>query len=168
MTFAPRTWVVGEVVSAATMNQEIRDQFNTFFGAWTVYTPTWTASTTNPSLGNGSITGRYMKIGRSVFVHIQLTMGSTTTFGSGNYNFSLPFAAASTGIADLGLAQLLGTNRWLGQVVLSSAASQCSCFFPTYPSGVADTRSSFLTQVLPESHAAGDQVRIGLFYETAT
>ena len=31
---------------------------NTVLGTWIDYTPTWTASTTNPVLGNGSITGR--------------------------------------------------------------------------------------------------------------
>src|SRR5690606_3571292 len=77
VTFTPRTWIVGEVVSAATMNQEIRDQFNSMFAAWTAYTPSWTASTSNPALGNGTITGRYMKYGRTVWASIKLTTGST-------------------------------------------------------------------------------------------
>ena len=37
------------------------------YGAWTAYTPTWQA-TTAPSLGNGSLTGRYRKIGRTLDV----------------------------------------------------------------------------------------------------
>ena len=32
---------------------------NTVIGAWINYTPTWTASTTNPVIGNGTIEGRY-------------------------------------------------------------------------------------------------------------
>ncbi|MFE5217461.1 MULTISPECIES: hypothetical protein [unclassified Streptomyces] len=168
MTFAPRTWVVGEVVSAAIMNQEIRDQFNTMFSAWTTYTPTWSASTTNPSLGNGTLAGRYLKIGRTVICHINLTTGSTTTYGSGNYNFTLPFQAANAGASYVGLAHLLGTNRWIGHIVISPNATSCSAFFQTYQSSVADTRALFLTQVLPESHAAGDQVRLTFVYEAAS
>ncbi|MEV0183803.1 hypothetical protein AB0I54_31645 [Streptomyces sp. NPDC050625] len=168
MTFAPRTWVVGEVVSAALMNQEIRDQFNSMFAAWTPYTPTWTGSTTNPVLGNGNMVGRYMKFGRTVLCEINLTTGSTTTYGSGNYSWTLPFQAANAGVNVIGNAQLLGTNRWLGQIVISANATTCSAFFPTYPSGVADTRASFLTQVLPETHAAGDQVRLTFMYEAAS
>lgn len=168
MTFAPRTWVVGEVVTAAIMNQEIRDQLNSMFSAWSTYTPVWTASTTNPVVNNGTLIGRYMKIGRTVICHINLTTGSTTTYGSGNYSFSLPVQAANSGASYVGTAHLLGTNRWVGQIVISANATTCSAFFQTYPSGVADTRALFLTQVLPESHAAGDQVRLTFVYEAAS
>ncbi|MEU9894229.1 hypothetical protein ACIBCS_27750 [Streptomyces phaeochromogenes] len=103
MTFAPRTWVVGEVVTAALMNQEIRDQFNSFFGAWTDYSGTfvWGAETgTAPAINNGTIVARYLKVGRSVdYIH-RLTMGSTTTYGdggsNGNYYYSLPAAPVTT------------------------------------------------------------------------
>lgn len=168
MTFTPRTWVVGEVVSAAIMNQEIRDQFNSMFAVWTSYTPTWTSSGTAPVLNNGTITGRYMKFGRTVVCHINLTSGSTSTYGSGNYNWSLPFTAANAGASLVGSAHLLGAQRWVGGIVISPNASNCSAFFPTYPSGVADTRASFMTASLPETLAAGAQVRLSFVYESAT
>ncbi|MEV6803131.1 hypothetical protein [Streptomyces sp. NPDC051132] len=164
MTFSPRTWVVGEVVSATVMNQEIRDQFNSMFAAWTSYTPAWTASTTNPVLSNGTMVGRYMKWGRTVLCEINLTMGSLTTFGSGNYAFGLPVQAANAGTNVIGHAQLLGTDRWMGQVVISASGTTCAAFFPT----TGNPKASFLTQVLPESHAAGDQVRLTFVYESAT
>lgn len=63
--------------------------------AWVAYTPAWTASTTNPTLGNGTITGAYKIQGRTLFTRIHLTMGSTTTFGAGRYSFSLPGAAVA-------------------------------------------------------------------------
>lgn len=59
-------------------------------GAWTAYTPEWKASTTSPVVNNGSIAGFFIKIGPLVHWRIKLLMGSTTTFGSGNYSFSLP------------------------------------------------------------------------------
>lgn len=100
MTFAPKTWIVGETVSAALLNQEIRDQFNSFFGAWTAYTPSWGADGgAAPTLGNGALTGRYLKIGRTVDWVMQLTWGSTTAAGGGgggeNWWFGLPAAPAS-------------------------------------------------------------------------
>jgi len=166
VTFAPRTWVVGEVVAAATMNQEIRDQFNSFFGAWTPYTPTWSSTGTAPNIGaNGTITGRYMKIGRTVLCLINVTFGSSTTYGTGNYNFSLPFTAASSGIAVVGTAHYLNTARWLGQIVISSAAANCSAFFPT---ATGDTRTNFMTATLPETMASGGQLRLAFIYESAT
>src|SRR5206468_4275165 len=96
-----------EVVTAALLNQEIRDQFLSFFGAWTSYTPAWTASTTNPVVNNGTLNGRYLKIGRTVHNVIDLTTGSTTTYGSGTYAFSMAATAASA-VNQLGSAQAVG------------------------------------------------------------
>lgn len=62
---------------------------------WTSYTPNWGASTSNPSIGNGNIAGRYYKIGKWCHVHIGLDIGSTTSIGSGAYSFSLPFTPAT-------------------------------------------------------------------------
>lgn len=165
MTFTPRTWVVGEVVTAALMNQEIRDQFNSMFSAWTSYTPTWSA-TSNPSLGNGTLLGRYMKWGRSILCEIHLTTGSSTTYGSGNYNWSLPVQGASAGIAQVGHAQLLTTsNRWAGQIVIGSGATNCSAFFPLTST---NTRIDFMTPTVPETLASGHQVRLAFMYEAAS
>jgi hypothetical protein len=165
MTFAPRTWVVGEVVSAATMNQEIRDQFNTMFAAWTSYTPAWTASTTAPVLGNGTIAGRYMKIGRTVICHINLVTGSTTTYGAGNYSFSLPVQAANAGASIVGHAHLLGTDRWVGEIVISPNATTTSPFFNI---SATNTRVDFMTPTRPETLAAGAQLRLTFVYEAAS
>jgi len=68
-------------------------------GVWQSYTPVWTASVTNPNIGNGTIIGRYCVIGKTCHVSIQLQAGSTTTFGSGNYFLSIPVAAKNNGVA---------------------------------------------------------------------
>ena len=62
--------------------------------AWTTYTPTWTASITNPVLGNGTVFGRYKQRGKTIDVRILLILGSTTTIGSGVYFLSLPVDAS--------------------------------------------------------------------------
>lgn len=63
------------------------------------YTPTWSSSGTAVDLGNGVITGTYTKNGNVVKAEIKLIMGSTTTFGSGEYYLTLPFTAAdATGL----------------------------------------------------------------------
>jgi len=64
--------------------------------AWTSYTPSWTSSGTAPSLGNGTISGKYKQNGKVVFVRVQLVIGSSTTTGSGNWRISLPVDAADT------------------------------------------------------------------------
>jgi hypothetical protein len=47
--------------------------------AWTAYTPTWTSDSGSPSIGNGTLVGRYKQLGKTVFFNLKLTYGSTTT-----------------------------------------------------------------------------------------
>ena len=75
---------------------------------------TWTPSITNMSLGNGTITGHYTKIGNIVHLSFRLAVGSTTTFTSTmNYISGLPFTnslASNTGV----LTASNPSNNWLG------------------------------------------------------
>lgn len=83
------------------------------------YTPVWSADTTNPSIGNGILEGRYTKIGTLVNMSIKIVMGSTTTFGSGSYSFGLPFQADNdsflNGVRVLGLD--VGTAYRFGTMI---------------------------------------------------
>lgn len=55
------------------------------------YTPTWGSSGTAPAIGNGILEGQYLFIAaKLVWVTIHFKAGSTSTFGTGFYNFSLP------------------------------------------------------------------------------
>jgi hypothetical protein len=63
-------------------------------GAWISYTPVWTAASVNPVIGNGTITGQYKVIGKTCFVRGNVAMGSTTTFGTGEWYISMPFTAS--------------------------------------------------------------------------
>ncbi|MFF1348516.1 hypothetical protein ACFVZJ_21475 [Streptomyces sp. NPDC058322] len=164
MTTDPRTWNAGEMVTAAMLNQEIRDQLNSMFGAWTPYTPAWTAATTNPALGNGTMIGRYLKIGRTVQFHVELTMGSTTTYGSGAWSLSLPFAAAAGAGTRVGLAHAVGTIRAAGHTLVAPLAANFQCFFPASGS-VSNLSNAGATN--PFTWAAGNGLRATLTYETA-
>jgi hypothetical protein len=61
--------------------------------AWTSYTPTITADGGGFALNNGTLTGRYKQVGKTVFFKLKFVFGSTTTAGSGHWNFSLPVTA---------------------------------------------------------------------------
>ncbi|MFF3300975.1 hypothetical protein [Streptomyces sp. NPDC002908] len=165
MTFGPKTWLVGETVSAALLNQEIRDQFASMFDAWSTYTPTWTSSGTNPSLGNGTLTGRYIKIGRTCTASILLTTGSTTTYGTGTYLFSLPFTAAAAVVSCLGPARLSGTDTWLGHMLLGSGSSSANI---TFNASATNARGANMSGTVPETLAATAQIRATITYQTAT
>lgn len=164
MTSSPRTWVVGETITAAMLNAEIRDQLNSMFDTWTAYTPAWTA-TANPSLGNGTLVGQYIKIGRTCTVTVFLTTGSTTTYGTGTYLFSLPFAAASSAVSYLGAARLGGTAIWLGHAVVPTGDTRATVTFDT---SATNTRGTNMTGSSPETLAAGATFRFSLTYQTAS
>lgn len=89
----PRTWAAAEVVTASLMNVHVRDNLKALT-EWTSYTPTWTATGGTPTIGNGSLTGNYIKAGQLCHVRILLSFGSTTSVsGTTNWQLSLPFAA---------------------------------------------------------------------------
>jgi hypothetical protein len=88
-----------------------------YTGGWTSYTPTFT----NFTLGNGTVTAKYCKIGKVVFVHARIVWGSTTSTGSYPI-MSLPVNSVTsgyfTGTADL---QDAGTTNYMGKIYIDSA-----------------------------------------------
>lgn len=85
-----KDWVAGEPVTAADLN-ETNAALMRLQDRWDDYAPQWsTALTTQPALGNGSLVGEWRQVGRTVDFRIELTAGSSTTFGSGVYLFTLP------------------------------------------------------------------------------
>jgi hypothetical protein len=101
---SPRTWVSGETVTAALMNTHVRDNLKAIGDAWTSYTPTLTTWT----LGNGTITGRYMFAGKLVIGYLKLTVGSTTAT-AGSVEISLPQTANIGAYAPIGNASCKDT-----------------------------------------------------------
>lgn len=86
----PHTFA-GEAATSTRMNNEVTALWDGLQDSWDTYTPAWIATGTNPSLGNGIIGGRYIRIGKTLKWRIAIHMGSTTTFGVGSYRFELPF-----------------------------------------------------------------------------
>jgi hypothetical protein len=89
-------------------------------GAWISYTPVWTANSVNPVIGNGTIEGYYKVIGKTCFVRGNIAMGSTTTFGSGEWYVSMPFTASHAD-AILMTANLLDNGSAWYNAVLNGA-----------------------------------------------
>lgn len=66
------------------LNQEV--------GRFTSYTPTWTGALTNPTIGNGTITGSYTQFGKLVIAEARINANQGSTFGSGTYFMTVPVA----------------------------------------------------------------------------
>ena len=82
--------------------QELADRLEVLFGPWTPYTPAWTCSVAPaPAVGNGSLAGRYMKVGKLVAFTLTLSTGSTTTYGGagGVWGLGLPLVSNGSVVA---------------------------------------------------------------------
>lgn len=92
----PRTWVTGELVTAALLNTHVRDNLNAAFplgiDAWTTWAPTITQSNTPTKTTNRAT---YQRIGRLIIAMFDVTF---TSPGSINNNVltTLPVNAAAS------------------------------------------------------------------------
>jgi hypothetical protein len=103
---------------------------------WTTYSPSWTASTTNPDIGDGTITGRYKAIGKTVFVSVKINMGTTTTYGSGQWRVSLPVDAFSASSAILPSVFLDNGNNWFQGTSYTEYGGATSYVVPVWNRGL--------------------------------
>lgn len=132
-------------------------------GTWQNYTPIWTTAGTAPSLGNGTLSGRYVQVGKLVVAQIEFVAGSTTTFGTSVYFFSLP-------VADV------GANRSFagaGQIEDASPSAQFQIITKVEQGqqkiSMWDPRSSsvLISSTTPITFASGDKIHATITYEAA-
>ena len=122
---------------------------------WVTYTPTWTATGTAPAIGDGTINGAYHREGTDMHVNIVFTAGSTTTFGTGAWSFSLPKAADRLTV---GAARLTdsGTAFYAAVCEIAAAASTVQI----YGYNVANA----VTNAIPFTWASGDRITLDIVY----
>lgn len=125
------------------------------------YVPTWTSSGTAPAIGNGSIAGRFIQLGKWVFVQFNLTFGSTSTFGTGEYIFSLPVTAAATSVGDIGAMRAAdaGTAAYRGFAHIFSTTS--------FKVETAASPAVIWGQLVPFTWGNTDRIEGHLVYEAA-
>lgn len=156
--FSPGTWASGEIPTASKLNQNIRDPWDSAQSAWTNYTTSWTSSGTNPAIGNGTLAARYHRIGKSIWWYVSIVTGSTTTYGTGRWQVTLPEPVigrlSTTGVA----RDTSGSDDWMISGILSGSV----CFL-----GLVTGPVSALTGTAPFTWAAGDTLYIGGSYETS-
>lgn len=138
-------------------------------GVWTAYTPVLTAATTNPTIGNGSIIGRYALYGKTVHFAMEFVFGSTSTAGSGAWSFSLPplhnvTNAAGTPVFVANCNGSVAGNRFHADGTLAPTASTFQMFAPTATGNCALTNVS--QTVMGGAWANGNFIRVTGTYET--
>lgn len=100
----------------------------------TVYVPTWaSAGPTQPAIGNGTLSGRYVNLGKIGFLQITVKCGTTTVTGGADYQFGLPngwtSAANPVGSVVVGAAIMFDTSTntyWTGGVIMPPSSTHLS------------------------------------------
>ncbi|WP_088320299.1 hypothetical protein [Kineosporia sp. R_H_3] len=132
--------------------------------AWQSYTPALTASTTNPTLGTGgSITGKYIQVGKTVHFRIAVTFGTSPNAGSGSYRFSLPVAsvAITSGAGEAPARAMLWDSS------ASSRVPRAAYTFSSTIVSLLDESGALVGSAAPWTWAAGDIITIHGTYEAA-
>jgi hypothetical protein len=146
-------------------------------GAWTSWTPTWSTSTglRTPVFGNAVIDCRYTKIGRTVLLYMDITMGSTTTYGTSptnadNWQFSLPFTAAVPG-APIGKASLEPGHSARASTALAqvnTSGTTLSLYMDGPRIDLSATASGVVDSITPFVWGSGMRFTVNGAYEATT
>lgn len=129
-------------------------------GAWTTYTP----GTANMTVGNGTLTARYRKVGKTVEVHIGFKLGSTSAIGTIPI-IGLPF----TGVTIFGTQQILGqifdagTQDYTGIALYDTASLYVFALATSATYGAPAT----VTSTVPMTWTTNDYFQFQFFYEAA-
>jgi len=135
--------------------------------AWIAYTPTITADGGGFSLGNGTISGRYKQLGKTVHFHAKFIYGSTTSPGSGHWNFGLPVAAQNANFT-FAAAILDSGVAWYGGIGNGNYTGSTTSFAVN----VTSPNAAVSTWVVvgnggPFSWGSADNITISGSYEAA-
>lgn len=133
---------------------------------WTDYTPVWSGNTgTQPSLGNGVITGKYSKLGFLTFFKIKLIMGSTSTYGTSSiWYFTLP----DTGQGDFYVfGNALCYDNDIGSLYYYFVRNiSISAGSPDDRVLVAKDGGSYVKNTVPMTWAVNDVLTLNGYYES--
>lgn len=152
----------------ATNTHVYGDPSSVALGAWTSYTPTLTAVTTNPTLGSSTVSGRYKLLDANtgiVVVKMVVTTGGAWNAGNGEWKFSLPSGwTASANLENVGSVHILdsGTARFSGVCMVQPGATVI------YPIPIGDsTGDRTLKHNNPVTWATNDQIDLQITVELA-
>lgn len=153
---SPKTFTADSVLTASELNTHLRDNLKAAT-EWTTYTPTWTGTGGTPTIGNGTLTGRYIQAGNLCHVSIALTMGSTTSLGtSTNWSWALPVTAAGVAV---GAAWALdsGTTYYTGATIINTGATTLQLLYSGSGNGWG--------YAVPFTWTTNDRLAVSVTYE---
>ena len=156
---------VGVDSSAVTTSLDYKVAQLESLGSIQTYTPSWTATGGTPTIGNGTLTGKYTVINNWCVGSVLMVLGSTSSIsGTSEWRWSLPVTQTNTPqFQALGSALAIdyGTAGYRGTVWYSLGQNAMA----VYASDVAGTVGA--TIPFTWTPASGDYLTISFSYEVA-
>jgi hypothetical protein len=166
---APYTWPAALVVTAAKLNEQVRDNFKAIGDPWTAWTPTWTAGGGATTLGNGTLNAAYSSAGKLLRIRINLALGSTTSGGTGGWSFTLPpgFTAIATHEQTITGKLFVASANWPAIGYIAPSATSVQPY--THPSSTNTTLSQVQSSAtaVPGTWVTGNILHISGAFEVA-
>ena len=127
---------------------------------------TFTPTISGVTLGNGTLSGRYTKIGDTVIAWVSFIMGSTTSISNLNNLGGMPFTSSSTNITS-GFANILeaATAEYLGTYRFGASAT--SGDFRVYKADGTYVRSTTSSSTVPFTWGTNDRYDMCVQYKAA-
>lgn len=127
-------------------------------GGWAAWSPTITGALT---VGNGTVTARWAKTGKTVAVALHIVLGSSSAMGSGQISVSLPAPARSPNTYLLGSGfSSAGVNAFNGMGRASGST------LTIYALASGGHGGASLSATVPFTWKATDSVQASGIYET--
>lgn len=134
--------------------------------AWSSYTPTLTASTTNPTSYATSTTGEAKKIGRDVYWGVRIAQLAGMSWGSGVVWISLPYTAVATASSRVpargAIQKADGSTIWPITCLLSTGEAKVALAVHT------TSGSAWLSAGSPWTLGVGDVIEFSGHYQSAS
>lgn len=130
----------------------------------------YTVTPTNLTVGSGTLTGTYIKIGRMVSVWISFTWGSGSG-GASTWSFSLPVTPATSGyngeVAGSAVANQSGA-LYIGGCFISTASAFVEPLFPSAPGTASVGVNSAASHPFASGWTTGNTLSMHIMYESLT
>lgn len=155
---------------ASNINELIID-LTPILNPWNTYTPLWTSDATQPTIGAGTLLGKYIQLGKVGFASITMILDplGSSFIGTGFYKWSLPAgwisAGNTSGLTVVGMARVFdssSTISYVGAVNVAAVSTTVNVGIHGASQGVGAVNST----VTPAfTFASGDQVIIEIKME---
>ena len=119
---------------------------------------TWVPTPTNLTVGNGTLTAKYLELGHLVAVSVMFTLGSSSAVGT-SPSLTLPVTATTRGVWQAQYSDT-GTAYYIGR---AEALTGSLYFYRSFVTG-ADLQITAITASIPFTWTTGDIITIGGVY----